>query len=332
MKNLEVLRQQIFPIPFYFAVDAEESDSDIAEDFDSDESDAITLSEGFKEVFSENPKMGGGGKYLLRADMNRIGEMSTREKLFRDSGGIHTFNQDVSDKFIGYPEKAVLSYDDGKYVKLVESQEPENTKSFLDDATSKVIDAMCQKDENDTIPRFLWLTASHLYGASEGLFKIGADFTRCKQAKIASNGNSCSLRTDEDSFVFIGASLYSKSNEETTSSDGVNNSVDNPKFSISIDGQDISLSNKGRAGYDAKAAVLMSHTIPFKSRGTWHKFRYSTKPLYPNPTYGSGNFSEVLLVKKGVVVRASLNGFDSANLHITAFPVQVYIEGKGVAE
>lgn len=177
MRTLEQLRKQVLPLPSLFAKSATGSD---------DISATLDYENGFDRSFSSS--ISGGGKYLLRNDFNRVGEIASRESHFKQAGGIHTFSEKVSEGFDGYPEGAMLSAYDGIAISKVESTESNNTKPFVDDAGNiipNVIDCPVIKDDekydDEVYPRVLWKSVDRVYGTEEGMFSLTLDYTRAKR-------------------------------------------------------------------------------------------------------------------------------------------------------
>ena len=198
MKSITQLRDWIYPLPTRFAVDREANDIPATSG-----DDELNFVDGFPRVYSENPKGEspiGIGRYLLRKDFNSFGEMSSRESVFREAGGVHTFSSDAMDQAGGYPEGAMLSAYDGEYLAKVESTESKNKKAFIDAAGNiepGVIDCFTTDtdDSDDAEKRVLWHSAGWIYGQEEGMFRLYLDFTR---AKILPQGGGV---ISEDSLV-----------------------------------------------------------------------------------------------------------------------------------
>ena len=52
------------------------------------------------------------GKYLLRGDINAIGNLGTQNRFFEQCGGYHTYSADTANIIGGYPYKAILDWYD----------------------------------------------------------------------------------------------------------------------------------------------------------------------------------------------------------------------------
>ena len=176
MKSITQLRNWIYPLPTRFA---EEADNiPVASD-----DGKLNFTDGFPMVYSENPHgVSPTGRYLLRKDFNSFGEMASREALFREAGGIHTFSPNAINNTGGYPEGAMLSAYDGEYLYKVESTERNNKKAFLDDDGAikpGVIDCLTKYDEEgDAEYRILWRSSGRVFGLEEEKFRLYLDFTR----------------------------------------------------------------------------------------------------------------------------------------------------------
>ena len=182
MRTFTDLRKYIQDVPSLFA----EGSNKVSEE---NGSDGKFYSEGFPIAYSRDPNASTSslkGKYLLRADFNRFGEISTRETHYRQSGGIHTFVQKVSSDAGGYPKDSVLDAFDGEYIKKVESTETGNTKSFVDDngiVVRNVIDCPVRKNEEteDVARRVLWRSVGWITGIGDGIFRLEIDYTKAQK-------------------------------------------------------------------------------------------------------------------------------------------------------
>ena len=87
---------------------------------------------GFDSAFSAPHS--NGGKYVTRAQMNRIGNLATKNDFYRMCGGINTFDPVFAQKIGGYPKGAILDYYTGtqllKVVSLVENNTDDFTQSI----------------------------------------------------------------------------------------------------------------------------------------------------------------------------------------------------------
>ena len=88
----------------------------------------FNFADGFDSVFAA-PKSN-NGQYVLRTQMNGIGNLATRYEFFRRVGGIVTFDPDLATAIRGYPRGAILdcvsSSDIMKVISLVDN----NTYNF----------------------------------------------------------------------------------------------------------------------------------------------------------------------------------------------------------
>ena len=190
MRTIEELRSKLIPLPSRFA---EEAEGDVAISKPEGDEGGMTFEDGFPAAYSESPKAESPkGKYVQRNDMNRLGEIASREALFKEAGGIHTYLKKVADDASGYPRGAILNAYDGTYLGKVESTESGVRKAFADDESHEaiplvipnVIDCPVKDDDDsqeDALPeRVLWKSVNWIYGAEEGLFHLDLDYTRAQ--------------------------------------------------------------------------------------------------------------------------------------------------------
>ena len=135
MKTLAELRQKIIALPCRFAEDLGNSDVDesiAAEDLGEDKDSEVTFRYGFPIVFSQDPHDSNlKGKYIQRNDINRIGEIASRESLFKQAGGIHEYSESVVEKLSGYPKGSMIGYYDDTSLTRMESQESYNPNTIV---------------------------------------------------------------------------------------------------------------------------------------------------------------------------------------------------------
>lgn len=191
MRTIGELRSKIIPLPSRFA-NAAEAASAISQPEGSE--GEMNFEDGFPVAYSENPQAESPkGKYIQRNDMNRFGEIASREALFREAGGIHTYLKKVSQDASGYPKGAVLNAYDGTFLGKVESTESGVCKAFADEERGgdgiplvipNVIDCPVKDDDDsqgDALPaRVLWKSVDWIYGTVEGLFHLDLDYTRAQ--------------------------------------------------------------------------------------------------------------------------------------------------------
>jgi len=195
MRTISELRGKIAAIPSLFAAGADSGAISGSEG----SPDGMNFTNGFPRAYSQDPGSPvSDGRYIQRNDVNRFGEIASREAVFRESGGIHTFQRKVADDFSGYPKSAILSAYDGLYLDKVESTENGNKKAFAEyssaDADQEeiplvipdVIDCPVNDDDDsssdEAFPkRVLWKSVGYVYGSAEGLFHLELDYTRARK-------------------------------------------------------------------------------------------------------------------------------------------------------
>lgn len=226
MRNLEELREKIYPIPSLFAKDAVES---------NDGTPSLDYAYGFKPVSQQT--------YIERKEVNKFGELCSLESHYMQAGGVHSYSTPISNDFGGYPDRCLLYAYDGKYLHKVESTEGGNTKPFIDNAGNvmpNVIDCPVTKP-NDTnpIPRILWKSVGNVFGITEGLFSLHLDYSKAQYLPQGSIITS-------DSFV-IGFQIvvpdFRRSGKNYSPS-----VLPSLESSTTIDSYTLRLSNKGRCG------------------------------------------------------------------------------------
>ena len=92
-----------------------------------------SLDEGFPPVTSI--PLNEGGIPPERKDFNGLGNLTTKQYFYLQNGGRFTFNQDVSDAIGGYPQGAVLWYQEGTAGYEVISLINNNTYNFVVDSS-----------------------------------------------------------------------------------------------------------------------------------------------------------------------------------------------------
>lgn len=191
MRTIEELRSKLIPLPTRFA-EAAEGEGAISPPEGNEES--MTFEEGFPRAYSESPSAESPtGKYIQRNDINRFGEIASREAVFKEAGGVHTYLKKVSDDAGGYPQGAILNAYDGVFLGKVESTEKGVRKAFAKSESGdegiplvipNVIDCPVKDDDDaqgDALPqRVLWKSVDWIYGTAEGLFHLDLDYTRAQ--------------------------------------------------------------------------------------------------------------------------------------------------------
>lgn len=209
MKTLSQLEEILTAIPYPFAQKAEASEktgADTGTDNLPESGDTANFEDGFPHQYSENPST--TGLYLLRKDMNRIGEMSTRELMFKQVGMSHTYNANVAAKSAGYPRLSMLEYDDNICIKKVESQTVANDVDFNDNPA--VIDAYTSSGSSGRA--IYWKTVNRIYGIEEDLLHVTVDFSRQVATEFS---RTPSLTISDDALITVSGF----SGEEDTVSD-----------------------------------------------------------------------------------------------------------------
>lgn len=233
---------------------------------------------------------------LPRGDFNRIGEIASRELFFRSAGGIHTFDKSFASVNNGYADRIALAYDDGKMIRLVESQEQENDLDFK--TYPAVIDSLANKpsDVAGTAPRVLWKSVSHIYGLAEGMLHVGVDYSR---KQVVSSGEAL----DHDSFVVIGASFYGwgdlfeKTGYKSAGTFGI---------TVDVGSARLEWRNKGLQGEIVSGVGLVNPNLG---------------PIYPYKIYGGANAPLSFFARKGTTISYSVtaNGNDQGQTGIYAY-------------
>lgn len=176
MRTLTELRRKIFAIPNVFA-----NSSDSVSEIPLSSDEGMNLQDGFPRSYAKDPNSTEDkGRYVQRNDMNRFGEIASRESVFKESGGVHTFSSEVSSKLSGYPEGALLFAFDGTFLQKVESTISENTKAFVDEETELVVPNVIDCPIQDFDDMVVWKSVDYIYGVSEGFFNIELDYSRAQ--------------------------------------------------------------------------------------------------------------------------------------------------------
>lgn len=292
MKNLKELSSYIANIPCTFGSNLQSGE--IA-DFPAKKpsgNDSTNFETGFTPNYSSNPTSA-SGDYLLRKDMNRIGELATLELFFKKCGGVHTFSSQVSSSYGGYQKDICLGYYDGECLKKVKSEITSNTLDFKNTAYS--IDCIPSGHQG-----VVWSTSSYIYGIDEGSLRMVVDFSN-------RNDLTAGEKLETDSLVVIGQAVHN------TVADG-NMSAMNATVSVYTESgvKTINLSNKGKCGLNAKVWGFLFWTY-----------------RYPDPMCGAANYSLAFFARKGWAVSASMtaNGIDvSSGVGIFSYPVRTVVE------
>ena len=303
MKTLSQLQSILSASPCPFAAQGKVSVFPLV-----DEGAQTNFETGIPSEYS--PKEKANTSLMPRGDFNRIGEIATRELFFRSAGGVHTFDTSFASANNGYADRIALVYDDGKFVRTVESQESENDLNFKD--YPAVIDALANKpsDIAGTAPRVLWKSASRVYGLAEGLVHVGVDYSR---QQTVSSGDSL----EHDSFVVIGASYYGLGDEimgnidlHTAGAFSISLSLTPPGKTVPVE---LTWENKGMQGMIAGGVGLIDSRLG---------------PVYPAHLYGGANAPLAFFARKGTVITISAKAgeepVDKA-VSVVAFPMETSI-------
>ena len=302
MRTLEELRGRIVAVPSLFA----EGRNQVAPDTGSD---GKFYTEGFSIDYSRDPNETSAslkGKYLLRKDFNRFGEISTRETHFRQSGGNHTFLKTVSSSAGGYPKGVLLDAFDGEYIEKVESTESGNTKSFVDDqgiVIRNIIDCPVRKDEEpeETTKRILWKSVTRINGAGTSNLRVEFDYSNAKKVSPGSVVKKDSVLVGS----FIGFRLYSTTDvtdlQPLTHTTTI--STEDPICSGTL-----YIKNKGRYG-DALAAMMFVRV--YIAYGIIQVEKHPC--YYCSVTGGTGNYFLYFMVKGGTTFAFQSEGVSKNN-------------------
>lgn len=122
MKESE-FTDRTYTIPRLFAY-GEDAEFDIVDS----PSSGFSYKAGIPPMYSSR-----NGKKVNRKDINGFGRMVTQSSFFNQSGGYHTYNQDVSEVIGGYPLGAILYYYDASSnkVRCVRSMISDNKYDFV---------------------------------------------------------------------------------------------------------------------------------------------------------------------------------------------------------
>lgn len=278
MRTLADLRRAIYAIPSEFAVNAS---SEAKSDFANSESDETNYTHGFPSVYAQDPN-NDNGKYILRNDMNTLGQMASRELIFKEAGGVHTYDAAVKDSLSGYPEGALLTAYDGDYLSLVESQVSANTEAFLTESDTT--------DYTKINATQAWKFVNWIGGLEESQFSLELNYSAIRQI---ADGELI----QQDSLVVGTISAFVTTPQPAQA--GVYNVEDSKPLShtttiVSPDGnKSISITNKGKCGF---------------ALGSMYYLLYSREYLLPVCSYtgGTGNYYFATFAKAGSTFSASL--------------------------
>lgn len=267
MKNLLELRKKMMAIPSRFASKLS-STADIKEaDFGRALSDTdVSFGGGFPTPFSKDPKETGiNGEYIQRNDLNRIGEIASREAFYKQNGGVYFFDEDVSEKFSGYSKGSMLGFYDGVCLTNYESQISFNK--------NKIFNA--HGNLNAT-----WRLCSHIYGVQENSFSVELDYSHATT-------HSASVTVEQDSYV-IGTQYFfggmgATMNSKTTCGAG-----------------SISIPNKGHLSEEVKTItndVVVFNVVIFNGQVFVGSKTYSFASPIQSKTGGGANYSFAFFAK-----------------------------------
>lgn len=323
MRTLKELKDYLTVIPKPFASDAAVGG---VSDFVNAASDETNFDHGFPQDYSRDPNTQ-DGKWILRSDMNALGQMASKEAFFKEAGGVHTYDEDIPKASVGYPEGAVLTSFDGEYLALVESQERANHKSFIDEderTDYSVVNGEVKYDGERKNPRVLWKTVNWIGGLEDGAFRLYLNYSDAHQI----NENT---QIKQDSLV-IGTYVYFVSLPKPELSGGmlpVTYDIDATSFPLyhetnitapnSQSEHMIATTNKGRFGDALGAGVYITgnfhfHAIPVVSY-----------------TGGTGNYYFSFFAKAGssisTIVRINGEVISSKKPYWYAIPIEAKVEG-----
>lgn len=303
MKTIAQLQSVLSAFPCPFAAQSNPEAGDIS-DFplvDEEDGAKTNFETGIPSKYSPDQT---SPSLLPRGDFNRIGEIASRELFFRSAGGFHTFDGEFAAANNGYADKVALAYDDGKMLRLVESQEAENDLNFKN--YPAVIDALANKpsDVAGTAPRVLWKSASRVYGVSEGLLHVGVDYSR---KQIVSSGETLA----HDSFVVIGASFYGwGAAYGRTELD----SAGQYSITVTVGTNTFVWDNKGMQGEIATGNGLINPMLG---------------PIYPGSLYGGANAPLAFFARQGTTISYSAKAGteqDKPGIYAYAYPIETEVE------
>ena len=229
MKSIEELRAKTIPLPCAFAGEA--GTGEVA-DFPTPGTDAdsyTSYQSGFPVKFATDTSMASGG-YILRKDMNKVGELATAELHFKEAGMKHEFQANLLNSIVGYPLLCLFSHFDGKYLKHIESQSMDNAVNFT--AEPWCIDNYVAATVGGE-KKIYWKTADKIYGLDEDLFRLEVDYSRVDKLQSTDVLN-------ENSLIVIGDYGYPGEGSVITPSSA--------SLTLTVGGQTIKFDNKGRCG------------------------------------------------------------------------------------
>lgn len=307
MRTLNELKGFLASVPKPFANDAETSD---VSDFNNTENDTTNYLNGFPKVFSQNPKdktIANKGKWLLRSDLNAFGQMATKEAFFKETGGVHTYDEKVAETYKGYPEGVVLTSFDGEYLSLVESQEGKNHYSFLDDLKKtdySVVNCEVQYQGDEKEPRILWKSVNWINGLEEGLYHLYINYSNAHQIEE-------DTPIEKDSLVIGTRACFRHLPPPGLSGGGIQPSlynIDTTSFPLEHETQinDVSIQviNKGKFGDAAGSGVYVA------VQGAMVPVFYDI-PIV-SYTGGTGNYYNAFFAKAGTKISTILKVNGSA--------------------
>lgn len=268
MRNLEDLRALMTPIPSYFSTEDIPDDSD-----DSSDDTQISFKDGFSSLTAKDPNAENSGQYIYSATMNSFGAMATEEKLFKETGGVHEFNEEVI-AIQGYPKGAILHYDDGINIKLIESQIENN-----------IYGVRGNLDRGN----YYWKTVNIVPGTETNQLHIEVDYSQAKYYFMNANQN-INITIEKDSIILIGGAFHMDDNgrviDQTDAIEGIYDyAVEEPTIQVTIDAANMTLMNKGIAGFNIG------------------RYGWPLNYLWVDKLFGGGNFSECYFMKANSTIQ-----------------------------
>jgi hypothetical protein len=104
---------------------AQDGDRSTIANVDGNDMNYIT---GFPSVYSAPGSQ--GGKYLMRAELNALGNVATNDLFYHKCGGLNTFDPAFAAAIGGYPKGAILQYLKDGNLYFVMSMYDHNTRNF----------------------------------------------------------------------------------------------------------------------------------------------------------------------------------------------------------
>lgn len=269
MRTLDDLRKYISALPCRFA-----SDDGATADIITPDTGSVT---NFKAGF---PVAYGGSESsaeIARKEFNAVGAIATDELCFRESGGVHYFDQ----KLAGfYPNGAVIPFYDGSYLYSVESCKSRN-------AYEPTLDTISVTDNDG---KFYWRYVDYRHGASSDLMRFGADFTDRRDLTNGGTVDCDCLVTIGATFYPIGASEYGKDNPDFADGTSFLNVVGSVTLLKGDKSTRVGITCKGKCGVN----VELQDVIPFPMFGN--------SGFAPRPICGMGTYFSHLFVRNGTTV------------------------------